>query len=103
MLLSTNGQNIFPEEIEVILNTFPYVAESLIVQRQNRLVALIVPNTERVATDHLDADTLHEIMRRNLEELNHRIPAYSVVTDFELLNEPFAKTPKGSIKRFRYA
>lgn len=103
MLLSTNGQNIFPEEIEVILNTFPYVAESLIVQRNNRLAALIVPHTDQVTADRLDAASLHEMMRRNLEELNHRIPAYSAVTDFELLNEPFAKTPKGSIKRFLYA
>lgn len=103
MLLSTNGQNIFPEEIEVILNTLPYVAESLIVQRQNALIALIVPNMEKVMNDHLSADTLQEIMRRNLEELNRRIPAYSQVGEFELQHDAFAKTPKGSIKRFLYA
>lgn len=103
MLLSTNGQNIFPEEIEVVLNTMPYVAESLIVQRQNALVALIVPNMEKVMNDHLSSETLQEVMRRNLEELNHRIPAYSHVGEFELQNDPFAKTAKGSIKRFLYA
>ena len=103
MLLSTNGQNIFPEEIEVILNTMPYVAESLVVQRQNALVALIVPNMERVMEDQLSGETLREVMRRNLEELNRRIPAYSHVGEYELQDAPFAKTAKGSIKRFLYA
>ena len=102
MLLSTNGQNIFPEEIEVILNTLPYVAESLIVQRQNALVALIVPDMDKVMNDRLSAETLQELMRRNLDALNSRIPAYSQVGEFELQREAFAKTPKGSIKRFLY-
>ena len=103
MLLSTNGQNIFPEEIEVILNTLPYVAESLIVQRQNRLVALIVPNADKAMADHIDHTTLEGLMQKNLDELNQRIPAYSAVIDYELMEKPFAKTPKGSIKRFMYA
>ncbi|MBQ3083274.1 MAG: AMP-binding protein, partial [Alistipes sp.] len=103
MLLSTNGQNIFPEEIEVILNTMPYVGESLVVQRQNTLVALVVPNIDKVANDHMSAETLQEVMQHNLEELNRRLPAYSQVAEFELQHDPFAKTPKGSIKRFLYA
>ncbi len=103
MLLSTNGQNIFPEEIEVVLNTLPYVAESLIVQRQNMLIALIVPDMERATADLLSGETLHEMMRRNLDVLNRRLPAYAHVGQFELQSEPFAKTPKGSIKRFLYA
>lgn len=103
MLLSTNGQNIFPEEVEVVLNTLPYVAESLLVQRQNRLVALIVPNGDKMVADSIDRQTLEEVMRKNLDELNQRIPAYSAVVDYELMEAPFAKTPKGSIKRFMYA
>lgn len=103
MLLSENGQNIFPEEIEVVLNAMPYVAESIIVQRQSHLVALIVPNQELVVSHNIDAASLAMIMRENLDELNRRIPAYSAVIDYELLKEPFAKTPKGSIKRFMYA
>ncbi|MBO5189100.1 MAG: AMP-binding protein [Alistipes sp.] len=103
MLLSTNGQNIFPEEIEVLLNTMPYVGESLVVQRQNTLVALVVPNIDKVANDHMSAETLQEVMQHNLEELNRRLPAYSQVAEFELQHAPFAKTPKGSIKRFLYA
>lgn len=103
MLLSENGQNIFPEEIEVVLNAMPYVAESIIVQRQSHLVALIVPNQELIVSRQIDAASLAMIMRENLDELNRRIPAYSAVIDYELLKEPFAKTPKGSIKRFMYA
>lgn len=103
MLLSTNGQNIYPEEIEVILNTMPYVAESLIVHRQNRLVALIVPQAEKMVNDQLDSETLDKVLRRNIEELNKRIPSYSTVVEYELMESPFAKTPKGSIKRFMYS
>lgn len=103
MLLSENGQNIFPEEVEVVLNALPYVAESLIVQRQSHLVALIVPNQDLVAQHQIDRNSLCRIMRENLDELNRRIPAYSAVIDYELLTDPFAKTPKGSIKRFLYA
>ena len=103
MLLSENGQNIFPEEIEVVLNALPYVAESIIVQRQSRLVALIVPNQDLAVRHQIDNATLQQLMRENLDTLNRQIPAYSAVIDYELMSEPFAKTPKGSIKRFMYA
>ena len=100
MILSSNGQNIFPEEIEVVLNPMPYVAESIIVSRKDRLVALIVPDMNRAAD--LDAEGLKSVMDSNLEALNKKIPAYSQVSSYELRYEPFAKTPKGSIKRFMY-
>ena len=100
MILSSNGQNIFPEEIEVMLNPMPYVAESIIVSRKDRLVALIVPDMNRAAD--LDAEGLKSVMDSNLEALNKKIPAYSQVSSYELRYEPFAKTPKGSIKRFMY-
>lgn len=100
MILSSNGQNIFPEEIEVVLNSLPYVAESLIVTRNDRLVALVVPDMN-LAGD-LDAAGLKSIMDSNLEILNQKMPAYSQVSSYELHYEPFAKTPKGSIRRFMY-
>lgn len=103
MLLSSNGQNIFPEEIEVVLNTMPYVAESLIVQRDTLRVALIVVNNDMVSASGMDASALNAVMRGNIEKLNKEIPAYSSVNDFEIRYEPFAKTPKGSIKRFMYS
>lgn len=100
MILGTNGQNIFPEEIEVILNTLPYVAESLIVSRQERLAALIVPNMDHIGD--MDAVGLKRVMDANLEKLNMKLPAYSQVSSYELCYTPFAKTPKGSIRRFMY-
>lgn len=103
MLLSSNGQNVFPEEIEVVLNQLPYVAESLIVQRGSQFVALIVPNADLLGNDNVDASSLDSIMKSNIEALNKKIPAYSQVSGYELRNEAFAKTPKGSIKRFLYA
>ncbi len=103
MLLSTNGQNIFPEEIEVVLNGMPFVAESLIVQRENARVAIIVVNNDQVGASGMDSTALNAVMRGNIEKLNKEIPAYSSIADFELRFEPFAKTPKGSIKRFMYS
>lgn len=100
MILSTNGQNIFPEEIEVVLNALTYVGESLIVSRGGKLVALIVPDAN--LTGDLDATALKNVMDANLTALNKKIPAYSQVSSYELRFEPFSKTPKGSIRRFMY-
>ena len=100
MILSANGQNIYPEEIEVVLNAMNLVTESLIVSRQDKLVAIIVPDTEKAA--NMSSEDLKSMMAENIKALNARIPAYSQVSSFELHYEPFAKTPKGSIKRFMY-
>ena len=102
MLLSTNGQNVFPEEIEVILNTLPYVAESLIVQRDNHLAAIIVPDMDALERHNIDHHNLVAMMNENMKRLNESIPAYEAVSTYQLHFEPFAKTPKGSIKRFLY-
>jgi len=103
MILSTNGQNIFPEEIEVVLNQLPYVKESLIVSRDEKLIGLVVVDSDRLANENISAETLNSIMKANLEQLNNKIPTYSSVAEFELHTDPFAKTPKGSIKRFLYS
>ena len=103
MILSTNGQNIYPEEIEVVLNQLPYVAESLIVSRENRLIALIVPNYKLAEEQGLSKEKLKEIMDANLADINSQIPAYSEISSYALLVEPFDKTPKGSIRRFMYS
>lgn len=102
MLLSNNGQNIFPEEIEAVLNSLPLVAESLVVMRDNKIHAMIVPNGNTIADMGYDAQTINTLMEANIAKLNGMIPKYSAVTSFELRYEPFAKTPKGSIKRFMY-
>ena len=102
MILGTNGQNIYPEEIEVILNNLPYVVESVIVSREGKLVALIVPNADQLAAANIDAESMNAVMKGNIKKLNELIPAYSAVADFEIMTQPFAKTPKGSIRRFMY-
>lgn len=102
MLLSSNGQNIYPEEIEVVLNNMPFVAESLVVSRNEKLVALIVPDQNALGEAGTDAESLEQIMDANVAALNKIVPAYSAVSSYEILYEPFAKTPKGSIKRFLY-
>lgn len=103
MILGTNGQNIFPEEVEVVLNSLPYVAESLVVMRNNNIHAIIVPDGNAIEQAGFDAATVNAVMAENVKYLNTRIPKYSAVTSFELRFEPFAKTPKGSIRRFMYA
>lgn len=102
MLLSSNGQNIYPEEIEVVLNNMPFVSESLVVSRNEKLVALIVPDQNALADAGTDAESLAQIMDANIVALNKIIPAYSSVSSYEIRYEPFEKTPKGSIKRFLY-
>ncbi len=102
MILSESGQNVYPEEIEVILNELPYVAESIVLQREHRIVALIVPNMDALDKAGIGADGLEAIMRQNIVALNNKLPGYSAVNDFELRFEPFSKTPKGSIRRFMY-
>ena len=112
MLLSTNGQNIYPEEIEVLLNSLPGVQESVVVQREHLLHAIIVPKEEEKSLPQPSlkggseasavAQRLNAIMEENLQSLNARLPQYAQVKTFELRFEPFAKTPKGSIKRYLY-
>ena len=102
IILTDNGQNVYPEEIEVILNELPYVAESIVLQRGHRTVALIVPEMDALDRAGISAEGLDAVMRQNIAYLNSRLPAYSAVNDYELRFEPFSKTPKGSIRRFMY-
>ena len=103
MLLSANGQNVFPEEIESVLNGLPFVAESIVVQRGNALHAIIVPDQNAGNAENMDYHSLYNVMEGNIRKLNDSIPAYSAVSTFEIRHEPFVKTPKGSIRRFLYS
>lgn len=102
MILSSNGQNIYPEEIEDRLNNMPYISESIVIDKEDKLVALVYPDFDAVNADHISEEKLAEIMTENLKSLNHQLPAYSQVSNFKLYNEEFEKTPKRSIKRFLY-
>jgi long-chain acyl-CoA synthetase len=100
MLLSANGQNIYPEEIEDQLNSMPMISESLVVQRDNRLVALVYPDKDEIVD--FSEEELRTIMEQNLKDLNLRLPHYSRIAEIVLREEEFAKTPKKSIKRYLY-
>ncbi|MBR1502782.1 MAG: AMP-binding protein [Prevotella sp.] len=100
MLLGANGQNVYPEEIEDKLNTMAMVAESLIVQRGDKLVALVHPDKDDLM--QFSQEELEHIMEQNRQELNNTLPVYSRISAIELQVEEFAKTPKKSIKRYLY-
>ncbi len=102
MILSATGQNIYPEEIEAKLNNMPFVNESIVVERGGGLVALIYPDTESATAEGIDSDALALVMEDNRNELNKLVAPYERITAVELVDQPFAKTPKHSIKRFMY-
>lgn len=102
MLLSSNGQNIYPEEIEDKLNSMAMVVESLVVQRDSKLVGLVFPDYEEAKNLNITKDELKEIMEQNRIQLNTEMPSYSKITEIELYDEEFAKTAKKSIKRYLY-
>lgn len=102
MLLGTNGQNIYPEEIEGRLNNMQYVSESLVIQRGEKLVALVYPDFDDAFAHGLEEKDLAEAMEQNRQQLNAALPAYSQITKVRIYNEEFEKTPKKSIKRYLY-
>lgn len=102
MILGPSGQNIYPEEIEQVLANLPYVEECLVVQRGDRLVALVVPDHEAMKQASVSDQEVKGIMKQNLDQLNHEIPAYAHVAEIEIMDKEFEKTPKRSIKRYLY-
>lgn len=102
MILSSNGQNIYPEEIEDKLNNMEYVAESLIVSSQGKLLALIYPDWDLIDKNHIDHAKVDSLMQENINKLNNQIPNYSKVSGFNIQQHEFDKTPKRSIKRYLY-
>lgn len=102
MLLGPNGQNIYPEEIEEKLNTLPYVAESIVVQKDGKILALIHPDYNLAMEDGLSSEAIRQQMEANLVTLNAMIPKYSQVVAVKIFAEEFEKTPKRSIKRYLY-
>ena len=103
MLLGSSGQNIYPEEIEDKLNSLPLVLESVLVQREQKLVALVYPDTSAAGNKILAGRNLFDVMEENRKLLNAQIPVYSQVTAIEVVEKEFEKTPKRSIKRFLYS
>ena len=102
MLLGPNGQNIYPEEIEDKLNSMTMVLESVVVQRDNKLVALVHPDMDEAKNMGFSEEDLKNIMEQNRNGLNEMIPAYEKISEIEIHEEEFEKTPKRSIKRYLY-
>ena len=99
MILSANGQNIYPEEIEAVINNQDYIIESVVVDRGASLVALVYVDGDKLTADGLNLDEQMNLMRT---AVNAEMPAYSKITKVEVMDQPFEKTPKMSIKRFMY-
>ena len=102
MLLGPSGQNIYPEEIEDKLNSMTLVVESIVVQRDNKLVALVYPDYDEASATNFTVDDIRNIMEQNRNGLNEMLPAYEKISEIILQEKEFEKTPKKSIKRFLY-
>ena len=102
MLLGPSGQNIYPEELEAKLDNMPYITESLVMQHNDTLVALVYPDMEAVDTSHLTDEQLHEVMEQNRKEVNMQVASYEQLSTIRIYPHEFEKTPKKSIKRYLY-
>ena len=99
MILSANGQNIYPEEIEAVVNNQPYVIESVVISRGARIVALVYMDSDKIKEEGVDVEAYKSVL---MVEVNKSMPIYSKVGLIEVMDQPFEKTPKMSIKRFLY-
>ena len=102
MLLSANGQNVYPEEIEDKLNSLALVSECIVVQKDEKFIALVYPDYDEAKAMGLEAEDIKGIMEQNRNELNTIIPAYSKISEIIIREQEFEKTPKKSIKRYLY-
>ncbi|MBR5061925.1 MAG: AMP-binding protein [Prevotella sp.] len=102
MILGPSGQNIYPEEIEEKLNNLPYVEESIVVQKEGKIIALIHPNYQEAMERNLSNEEIEKIMKNNLKTLNTLVAKYEQVSEYKIFPEEFEKTPKRSIKRYLY-
>lgn len=98
MILSASGQNIYPEEIESLLNNLPHVAESIVVDRQKQLVAIVAPVIDE--NNPLSDEQLDGIMKENCNLLNSKLPSYSKISRIEILKDGFEHTPNTPLRGF---
>lgn len=102
MILGPSGQNIYPEEIEEKLNSSPFVGESLAISEDQKIIALIVPDKDALKENELLDQDMETLFQGVVAEVNDQLPAYSKIASFRLQEEEFEKTPKRSIRRFKY-
>jgi long-chain acyl-CoA synthetase len=102
MILGPSGKNIYPEEIEAVINNKDYIVESVVISEDNKLIALVFPDYEMMKRDNMSEEQLIEYLDKTKKEVNERLPEFMAVSKFKIHPEEFAKTPKRSIKRFLY-
>jgi long-chain acyl-CoA synthetase len=102
MILGPSGKNIYPEEIEAVINNKNYITESLVISVENKLIGLIYPDFEMMKRDNITEEQFVSILEETRKEVNSRLPDFMAVSKFKIHPEEFAKTPKRSIKRFLY-
>lgn len=103
MILGASGKNIYPEELEARLDNMPYVQESIVVEKDGKLVALVYPDMEMIDKNSIDENEIEHIMEENKKTMNDIFPSYMRIVKFEIYPVEFEKTPKRSIKRFLYS
>jgi len=102
LILGPSGENIYPEEIEAKLNNMPYVQESVVVEKDNKLIALVYPDFETIDHENISEIQLNQLMAQNKNHVNLTLAKYMQLSSIKICSEAFAKTPKQSIKRFLY-
>jgi long-chain acyl-CoA synthetase len=102
MILGPSGENIYPEEIESVINNKDYITESVVIFEDNKLIGLIYPDYEMMKRDNISEEKLTRILDENRKAINERLPDFMAVSKFRIHPEEFVKTPKRSIKRFLY-
>ena len=102
MILGPSGQNIYPEEIEGKLNNMPFVSESIVIEKEGKLIALVYPDFENAGKENITQKNIEIQMEENRIALNKELPAYSQISQINIHYEEFEKTPKRSIKRYLY-
>lgn len=102
MLLGANGQNVYPEEIEDKLNSMPMVTESLLIQKDDKFIALVYPDQEEIKEIPLSHEDVLLLMEQNRTELNKLLPSFCRISEIRIVDREFEKTAKRSIKRYLY-
>ncbi|HPY96397.1 MAG TPA: AMP-binding protein [Candidatus Cloacimonadota bacterium] len=102
VIIGSSGDNIYPEEIEQKLNNMKYIMESLVIEKNNGLIALIYPDYEEIDKNHIKDDKIKETVMSNRALINDQLPAHSKLREFRIVSEPFQKTPTQKIKRYLY-
>ncbi len=102
VIVGSSGENIYPEEIEQKINNLQFIMESLVIEKNDNLIALIYPDLEELDKNHINANKISDIMKKNKNFINDQLPAHARIKEFKIVNEPFQKTPTQKIKRYLY-